>query len=311
MSENETQSESKEKRSIPIIFYLALLVIAGLGGYIFYNHSQQKAQELKMEERMTTDSLRIADLDSKYKAVMDTLASYKGLNRQLDSILAIKESELSRCRGSFLSAVQKNKMTDAEYTKQIADLQNIIATLQQQITQLQADNKLLVFQRDSLGRIVLVQADSINYLADSNAVLEKRVLIGSLLKPTLIEAAGIRTKGNGKEKTTKNDSKATQLRVCFTVPENDIALPGKKIFYIRFIAPDGSTLVTKDSSRVFTKAETDEQITYSTTAKLNYKNAISVPCAYFQEQSSFTTGTYTAEIYQDGYLIGSKKFDLK
>jgi hypothetical protein len=312
MSDTETPKQEKEStKSIPVIFYLSLAVIAGLAGYIFYNHTQVVAEKQKMEQRMTSDSLRISDLDSKYKAVMDTLAAYKGLNRELDSILAIKEHELSKCRNSFLSSVQKNKLTDAEYNKQIADLQSIVASLQMQIAQMQADNKLLVFQRDSLGRIVLVQADSILYLADSNANLEKRVLIGSLLKPTLIDASGIRTKGNGKEKTTKNDSKATQLRVCFTVPANDIALAEKKIFYIRFISPDGKTLVTKDSSRVFSKAETGEQIVYSTTAKINYKNVIANTCGYFQEQDSFASGIYTAEIYQDGYLIGSTKFELK
>lgn len=312
MSETASPNPQQEKRNpIPVIFYLALAVIAGLSAYIIYDYFQGASEKVKMEERIEADSLKISDLDARYMAVMDTLLSYRGLNRELDSIIKSMENELSNCRSTFLSSVQRNKINDADYKKQIEELNGMVASLKMQIAQLQADNKLMLFQRDSLGRIVLVQADSITYLADSNAHLEKRITIGSLLKPTVIEAAGIKTKGNGKEKATKKDSKTTQLRVCFTVPANNVALAEKKIFYIRFISPDGKTLAARDSARVISKAETGELIPYSTTAKINYKNEVASTCGYFQGTDSFAEGTYTTEIYQDGYLIGSTRFDLK
>ena len=70
--------------------------------------------------------------------------------------------------------------------------------------------------------------------------------------------------------------------------------------------------ITGSTPKTFTLAETNDEMAYSTAKTFTYNNrAIPNLCDYMQPQATLTKGSYTAEIYQDGYLIGKQKFSLK
>jgi hypothetical protein len=51
---------------------------------------------------------------------------------------------------------------------------------------------------------------------------------------------------------------------------------------------------------------------YSTTASVDYQNQAKADvCTMWNQGTPFVAGKYTAEIYQDGYLIGKQNFELK
>jgi len=77
--------------------------------------------------------------------------------------------------------------------------------------------------------------------------------------------------------------------------------------------PEGVTLaVQSQGSGIFDVAETGEQMQYTTKAEIDYKQAKQNVCAYWTGAAGgFAKGKYTAEVYQDGYKIGTKEFMLK
>ena len=106
--------------------------------------------------------------------------------------------------------------------------------------------------------------------------------------------------------TTK--ANATQkIKTCFNVLENIVALPGNKDVYVRILAPDGSvltngseTFMVLGQASLFTVKETFE-----------YSNKETNICVYWEKGSEYASGTYTAEIYCEGALIGNTTFELK
>ncbi|MCS6990265.1 MAG: hypothetical protein NZL95_00175 [Chitinophagales bacterium] len=304
--------QATRRNLVPVVLLsTGLLGAAALAAYFGYERHTLQEHQRAMEAKIVADSARIMDLDARFQAAHAELLSYKGLNRELDSIIALKEEELNRCRSQFLTLVRRNKITEAECAKHLAALRHIDSTFRQQILALQAANKLADIERDSLGRLVLAQRDSLTILKATNKKLSKKVELASLLKPTAIEVTGLRTKSSGKDAKTGKAKKIDQLKICFTLPKNEIAEADTQIFLIRIINPEGTTFTSATGTRTFIHAETGNPLPYSISAVIHYKNVEVTPCVYFRQDVTYINGTYTIEIYQNGYLVGTQRFDLK
>ncbi len=248
----------------------------------------------------------------KYNEALVNIESYKGQNAQLDSIIAVKEKALMDLKNNYASLQNKTKISKAEYDKQVASMNSIVSDLQNQITELQEQNKILITRNDSLGHSLAKQITTTSQLQSTNETLSKKVSMASLLKPATINATGARTKSNGKEDETNTAKKVEKLKVCWNVPENDVADTGEKIFYVRIISPDGITLSAEGSgSGVIKDANDGTPIQYSASTTVNYEQKLVATCSEWKQPGPFGKGIYTINIYQDGYLIGAQKLELK
>lgn len=127
-----------------------------------------------------------------------------------------------------------------------------------------------------------------------------------------ISGSAVNVKKNGKEVSTSKAKRTDQLKVCFDMMRNPIAKAGKKEVMLRIISPQGDVLsVESMGSGVFTHGDTGEQMKYTTKATIDYQNQSENYCMYWEQNSSFIGGNYTAEVYNDGYLIGSGGFSIK
>ncbi len=306
-------SASNRLRSTTLLVTLGILCLfsAGVALYFAYDNRQIKENIVKMEEKISADSMRVVALDAEFQETLTMLHSYKGLNRTLDSLIAVKEMELKKCRLEFMTLVRRNRISEEECAKQYANLRTIDSTFRAQITQLQAANKLSDIARDSLGRLILVQRDSLTLLKSINKTLSKKVTLAMLLKPTAIDVTPYRTKNNGKDAKTGKAAKLDQLKICYTLPKNELAEADTQVFFIRIINPEGTTYTSPTGTRMFTSAESGQPLPYSISSTIHYKKEIMTPCVYFRQDVQFIRGTYTIEIYQNGYLVGSTNFDLK
>jgi hypothetical protein len=307
---SDSMPPRKNNRTVFIVI-LVLLIIASQV-YVYIKFNQRTVENQQLMERVNADSIRIADLGLKYQEALANVEAYRGQNAQLDSIIAVKEKAILDLKNSYASLQKQMKLSEADYNKQVSELNGIINDLQNQIIQLQAENKILIEKNDSLGKSLANQITTTNQLTSANIALTKKVSQASLLKPSVIAATGARSKSSGKEDETNNAKKSERLKVCFDVPANPVADPGEKTFYIRIISPEGVTLAIQSSgSGALTKAENGESVPYTTSHTIDYDQQPTNTCAYWEQSAPYSAGTYTAEIYQDGYLIGTKKFELK
>jgi hypothetical protein len=307
------QGPQPPKGNSRTVFYVLLLILLlGVNIYLYVKFNQRNSESQQLTEQVSSDSVRLTDLNMKYQEALVNIESYKGQNAQLDSIIAVKEKSLVDFKNSY-SALQKQKrLSDEEYKKQIAHLNEITTDLQNQIVQLRQQNNVLITRNDSLGKTLASQITTTSSLQSTNATLSKKINMASLLRPSAITATGVRMKSSGSEDETDNAKKAEKLKVCWDVPENDVADAGTKIFYLRIINPDGITMAVESSGSGVIKDPNDgSPIQYSISSSVSYNQKAANACAYWSQTAPYSKGVYTVNIYQDGYLIGTQKFEMK
>ncbi len=308
------ESAARARKWVLIGFTLGLFVIGSLlliNVYLFIKYNQGKPQSHQTTEQVSDDSTLISDLNTKYQEALVNIESYKGQNVQLDSIVAEKEKVLLDFKDNYSSGQNKSKISRSEYDKKVANMNSIVNDLQTQITQLQQQDNMLITKNDSLGNSLaqqMITTSQQNFKATSH----KTAPVTSLLKPTSISITGVRTKSSGTEEQTDNAKQVERLKVCWDIPENAGTDDGEKTFYIRIIGPDGMTLATESTgSGVIKDARTASPIQYSTATMINYEKKAMNACAAWQQAAPFGKGIYLVNIYEDGYLVGTGKLELK
>ena len=307
------ESSTRKLNGAGIFFLVTTLVFLGAGVYLFA-HSATKAKEAAaLSTELTTSENRYADLDAKYTNALAEIESYKGKNAALDSILTSKEKSITDMRANLNREKKQRQISQSEYKTQLDNLNSMIADLSSKIDALQKENGVLMVRTDSLGKDISQKQSTISQLQTTNTNLSQKVTVASLLIPSNIVAEGIRDKSSGKEAETSRASKVQHLKVCFDIPQNKVSDAGSKTFIVRILSPEGTVLSGQDQgSGTFTRVETNEQMQYTTTTTVDYQqHAQAGLCTKWSQSTPFHPGNYTAEIYQDGYLIGSQTFALK
>jgi predicted RNase H-like nuclease (RuvC/YqgF family) len=307
------QDTPPPKQSNRTIFYILLiLLLVGINVYLYVKYNQTNKNSQNLTEQVSNDSIRIADLDLKYQETLVNIESYKGQNAMLDSIIAVKEKELVGYKADLDAMKKKMRVSEADYKKQMSGLQALVTDLTAQIKDISDKNQILITRNDSLGQSLASEINTNAQLQSTNQVLSQKVSVASLLKPKSLLITGIRGKSSGKEVETNNAEKAEKIKVCFDIPANPTSEAGEKIFMVRIISPEGTTLAVQNSgSGTFQVAETAEQRQYTTSTAVPYDQKAKNVCTYWQQSSPFGKGNYTTEIYQEGYLLASKSFELK
>jgi hypothetical protein len=309
---NQADNQPPKQNNRTIFYIILILLLVGINIYLYVKYYQTKNQTQTLTEEANIDSLRIADLDMRYQEALVNIESYKGQNSKLDSIIAVKEKELMGFKSNLDAMKKKMKVSEADYKKQLDGMQNTVNDLMAQIKDLEAKNQILITKNDSLGQSLATEITTNAQLTTTNQTLSQKVSVASLLKPTTLSATGVRGKSSGKETETDNAKKAEKLKVCFDLPENQVADAGEKTFLVRIISPEGTTLAVQSSgSGTFQVAGTGEQRQYTTSTTVQYDQQAKNVCTYWQQTTPYAKGDYSAEIYQDGYLLSTKKFELK
>jgi len=311
------QSPSQEpkqgnNRSTLYIVLIIILILINIGGYLYFSgrlHNTQTASN----QAQSQDSIHIADLDARYHAEMDSLYSYKGQNATLDSLLKIKINQLTGMERSLATAKKNGKIEEAEYQKNIDALNSMVGDLKNQIADLQQQNHILVVKNDSLGKS-LEAAEGVNQqLSQQNTNLGTKLTKASLLFAENIVGEAVKVTSNGKEKTTANNKKAKRMKVSFDIAANSGIDAGDKTFYLVLTDPKGTVLTDQSQgSGVFKVAETtDQQQQYTASKTISYNQQKQHVEIEWSSTNGFDIGNYSAEIYQDGYIIGKGTIKLK
>lgn len=118
---------------------------------------------------------------------------------------------------------------------------------------------------------------------------------------------------NGKEKETKKAKKVDVLRITFDIVENRIAESGTKQLYLRIVGPDRNVLDTPSNASGVMNTAIGTQIQYSVMKNIVLTQNMPVKDVVvdWQQNGSYGKGTYTIEIYNEGYKVGSGNVELR
>ena len=293
-----------------IIGVLATGLVA-VTGVLIYAKTQSSQTIQQQETQIAKVSAERSDVQNSFDASLARLDSMTTINTSLEGQLTEKNNEITKVKTEIRSILNKKNATASELGRAkmlIASLNEKISSMEQEVARLTMENQVL-----SNDKVVLTQEkEKLNQdLAATTLVkqdLEKKVDVASTLNASNIVITPINVKNNGKEKVSTTAKRVDKFVVSFDVV-NRIVQSGMTDVYVLVIGPDGKAVNT--GSETFNiRDEGDKAYTAKVSVDLETAKKKNVEFAFIPG-SDFKQGSYTVQIYQNGFLIGQGTRELK
>lgn len=298
----ENSSNKSGNNNVRLLLIL-LLVSIGLNIWLYISKTNlQEAYRVEKENLVTAN----LDIEKELNDTYSELNQYKGINNQLDSLLKEANGKVDEQKSRIQELIRKEGNT-AKLNKQLlaelADLRKMKDEYLERIDALLVENEQLKKEKTDLSSTV----------ENLTKNLESTVNTASMLRAEYVKVNAYKKRSSDKYSSTAMARRTNKIETCFTVLENKIAKGGEKMVYLRLIEPGGKILGNRsEGSSSFKKAGTSEELLYTISKAIDYKNANEDVCVSWEENDRvFTTGTYMIEIYIDGNLSGVTSLNLR
>lgn len=288
----------------------ALLVLLIIIGVLIYSNQKtlkqmQEAKAQNEELQLQNDQLTLA---GEYEQLNTQFQSMEDQTRfiQNDSLLN-KYTEAKDKVEKLLNELKSQKISSQ---KRINELQNEIKTLKgimrhyvsvidslgKENAGLRAENQEIRSENQQLSS----QVSAVSAKAEN---LSKRMVLAEKLNVTNVSFSALKSSG----KVEKRIAKAKQLKVTFTIPQNNSTPVGEKTLFIRITSPEG-TLLGGHGGFDFEGG----RIPYTEKKTIEYEGQeIAGITIYWNVNTALTPGQYGVEIFADNYRLASRSFTVE
>ena len=305
---NKNQFENKNL----FVIIAACVALVLIGVIIFLSVSVANQKQANIEANNTIQQLQI---DNENLAMSTELAELnaqfqqhenEAIKLENDSILAKYNDAKSRVE-ELVRQLNEQKVKDkAEMDKlrnEINSLRGILRHYVAMVDSLSRENAALRTENAEVRTENKKLSTKVDEVSRQNEHLSERMILAEKLNVTGVNLTALNKKG----KTEKKVTKAKQLMVTFTIPQNNSTPVGTKTIYLRLTGPEG-TLLGNGGKFTF------EGQSIPCTAKKVIEYAgeeISGITIYWDVNATLNAGEYTVELFADNYRLISKKFTLK
>ncbi|GAB3758528.1 hypothetical protein [Spirosoma pomorum] len=297
---------------------VALLILAFLNILLFYfwfqerqeNKSKDAAIAVKTEEvlsaRTKLDSIS-AQLDVKIDEI-------QRLGGSVDSLIKVRE-QLERDKAALRNV---NEFDSKKFDQKIRGYQSLLAQKDQELTRLAAENGQLSQVNDSLrqensGLKAERQSlsDSMQSVVSRNQELSEKVSIAAALRAESVTVSAINDNGRERDGESFRAKQIDKLHIAIRLAPNGLARQESKELFLRILDPNGaviSDLATGSGEFTYN----NQQMIYTAMQRFDFDNSRQqVNFIYGRGGQRFKPGTYTIELYCEGFRIGEGGFTVK
>jgi len=308
-----TENQLPSRKSNSLFFIVIILFLAGIIVYQFYLREKDKEildiQEITINEKSEDLSKVSTTLDSMRTELEEKIQEIKKLGGDTASIANLKR-EIER---DLKNSKAKNKRSLALISNlrdkiEIYELQ--LSAKDQEIEKLKNDTKNLSNENKGLKNQVVEKEDAISKLAEEKTKLSQQVAIASKLRAETVRISIIDSKGKEREEEDYKARKIGKLKISFTIADNPVAQIGSKEVFLRITGPEGETLGDLSNGGGTFSYEGRES-PYSSRLSFLFDNKQAPPSFIWEKGSNFTTGTYTVELFSEGYRLGQANFKVR
>ena len=259
--ETTTNSYQKPERKTPVVLVLLVILLAlavAVLGYKYYTES--KRLENTSAEKEILEDVK-SDLE---KQLRDMVVEYDSLKTENDSINTLLGSEQEKIR-----KLLRFQATDAEkikkYREELETLRKVMRSYIVQIDSLNTRNRFLTEENIQVRQQLTVAETQNVELTKEKEILGTQEQLAKVLSAKNIVVEPM-TKGDNVNSKVK---KIAKIAVGFTVRENAVADPGKKVIYMRLLNPDNVAL-SNPTGDMFTY--NGENVVYSAKRDMEFEN---------------------------------------
>lgn len=263
------------------------------------------ANDEKEQLRLTNEQLA---LSNEYDAINAEFAQYENQAVRLadDPIVA----KYTAAKNKVEQLIKELNSEKVKSSKRIKELQDEIATLRgllrhyiAQVDSLGRENAGLKAENAEIRTRNEQLSSQVAEVTSKNQTLNERMTLAEKLNVTGVTLTPL--KGNGKNE--KNITKAKQLKVTFTIPQNNSTPVGSKTIFLRIVNPEGSLL---GNAGAFPFEGGSVPCTAKKTIEYEGQEMAGVTI-YWDVNTTLNPGDYTVELFADNYRLASRHFTLK
>ncbi|MDE6225290.1 MAG: hypothetical protein K2M25_04045, partial [Muribaculaceae bacterium] len=289
---------------VHVIIHAVIILAAGIA---FFSQSKKMEKALAQNEQLQLANDQLT-LSNEYQALNNEFAQYENQTRLLANDSLVEKYAAARSKVEKLLLELKNEKT--KNAKRIKQLQDEVATLKgilrhyvEQIDSLAKENQGLRSENENIKDKNRQLSKRVDEVARDNAELTERMVLAEKLNVTGVMIQAL--KANGKNE--KNITKARQLVVTFSIPQNNSTPVGEKDIYMRLISPEGDLL---GNGGVFNFE--GQQVKCTARKTIEYAGEeIGGIKIFWDVNATLNPGTYTVELFCDNYRIASRHFELR
>ena len=235
----------------------------------------------------------------------------------LSLFLGVKFYKVSDDFNKYVESSElENKVLESQLTEILYKYDSV--SVKSKIDSLRFDEQIKMIQSGDLTS----NADRVKVLEDSIVLYAKQQqkgstrvsksspgIIKSSSKTAQLNALNVNAKGVKiySDAYKMSDAKIQQLRVCFTLEENQLVTSGNKTIYVQIVNPKNQIISSGDMS---VESESNVKLQYSAAVNANYLEKDTDVCTYVDlEKNKTIKGKYKINIYHDFVKIGTTIFE--
>ena len=283
-----------------LIIAISVLVLA-LIGLTFLLFTEKKNTRELIEEF----TLEKEELENEYTHFAQQYDELK-ITVTNDSLSVLLEQEQVKTQ-RLLEELRTVKSTNAaeirRLKKELASLRKVMISYVNQIDSL---NKINTQQKEVIAEVTRkynAASSQISTLSEEKKSLTKKVSLAAQLDATNI---WIEPK-NKRDKKAKKAKDVTKFTIGFTIVQNITAVTGERTLYINIYKPNNEVLC-KSTANTF--AYENRSLPFSIKKYIEYDGEEQSVVVYWNVDEYLSDGTYRVDIFTDGTMIGSQKFEL-
>ena len=288
------------KKSL-LIIAVSVLVIALIGiTYLLFTEKQSN------RELIEEFALEKEDLENEYTRFAQQYDELK-LTVSNDSLSILLEQEQIKTQRLLeeLRTVKSSNATEIRRLKKaLASLRKIMIGY---INQIDSLNKLTNQQKQVIAEVTQkynAASRQISNLSEEKKNLNKKVTLAAQLDATNI---WIEPK-NKRDKKVKKVKDIVKFAIGFTIVKNITAETGERTLYVNIYKPNNEVL-TKNAANTFEYE--NRSLPYSIKKYIEYNGEEQSITVFWNVEEYLSAGTYRVDIFADGTMIGSQRFELE
>lgn len=295
--------KASNKIAIIIALLSIIVIIQSIKIYLDYQDKVEVKEQLATtEEDLATTMQQLKDIQTELSEKITEIEKLGGDITELQKAKAEVDAELRTTRSRTSRNIKELK-------DRVEGYEQLLKLKDEELEKLKSLNKELYSENRTLKTTQNQLSDSINRIAAKTETLATKVAIASQLKAENIKAVSVNSRG--KERTSPFRSKQLEtLKVEFSIAENKVApIEGKKIM-IKVTDENGQVIfdVAKGSGTFMLNGKEEF---YTAAQEILFDNTRQTLTFLYEKGSEYPSGSYTVDIFTDGYLMGQVEFKVK
>lgn len=313
-------TDRKPSKGIRPIIMGVLLGVSSLLVYLFLG-AQNDTLELKQSlttqvEQLSATQIRLDSITGVLNTRIADVRRLGGSVASLEKLKAQLEDDKQRLTYDLSFSQQKYDAKIRDYTRFLAlkenDLKAILAekntlisrtrALEEEREQVLSENTGLRFERETLAKAVAT-------VSAQNDDLKQKVTVASALKAINLQVLSLNESGKERRGGVYRSSKTDRLKISFVLAANSLASRTTKDIYLRLLDANGSVLSDTGIGGILTYE--GEELGYSLRQPVLFENNDQRVDLTYRRDLPYKPGRYTAELYAEGFKIGSGSFEMR